>query len=137
MLIYCRLSSNSSFDLEIRSMILVVILCYTLVNHLLTSFFYSSKPHVTGLALVTVSSFNFLLNTHQLILTSDFIIYLFIDFILFPAINLLYFCIFKASVRYFLSNFYFFSKRYAFKNYEKRFLFHVKSSFVLQIFNFL
>ena len=35
----------------------------------------------------------------------------------------------KACVRYFLSNFYFFSKLYPFKNYEKCFLFHPKSSF--------
>ena len=37
--------------------------------------------------------------------------------------------IFKACVRYFLSNFYFFTKRYPFKNCEKCFLFHLKSSF--------
>ena len=35
----------------------------------------------------------------------------------------------KACVRYFLSNFYFFIKWQPFKNYEKRFLFHLKSSF--------
>ena len=43
----------------------------------------------------------------------------------------------KASVRYFLSNSYFFIKRQSFKNYEKCFLFHLKSSFVLEIFKFL
>ena len=37
--------------------------------------------------------------------------------------------VFKACVRYFLSNFYFFTKWYHFKNYEKCFLFHQKSSF--------
>ena len=36
---------------------------------------------------------------------------------------------FKACVRYFLWNFYFFTKWYPFKNYEKCFLFHLKSSF--------
>ena len=35
----------------------------------------------------------------------------------------------KACVRYFLSNFDFFTKCLPFKNYEKRFLFHLKSSF--------
>ena len=35
----------------------------------------------------------------------------------------------KACVRYFLSNFYFFTKWWPFKNYEKCFLFHLKSSF--------
>ena len=36
---------------------------------------------------------------------------------------------FKACVRYFLSNFYFFTKRQPFKNCKKCFLFHQKSSF--------
>ena len=35
----------------------------------------------------------------------------------------------KACVHYFLSNFYFFIKWEAFKNHEKRILFHLKSSF--------
>ena len=35
----------------------------------------------------------------------------------------------KACVRYFLSNFYFLIKWSAFKNYEKYFLFHLKTSF--------
>ena len=37
--------------------------------------------------------------------------------------------ILKACVRYFLSNFYFFTNSYLFKNYEKCFLFHLKGSF--------
>ena len=37
--------------------------------------------------------------------------------------------VYKACVRYFLSNFYFFIKWHALKNYEKYFLFHLKSSF--------
>ena len=36
---------------------------------------------------------------------------------------------FKACVRYFLSNFYFFTKRQPFKNCKKCFLFHQKSCF--------
>ena len=49
------------------------------------------------------------------------------------------FCSFagKACVRYFLSIFYFFIKRYSCKNYEKCFLFHVTVSFCsrdIQIF---
>ena len=40
----------------------------------------------------------------------------------------------KACVRYFLSNFYFLSKWYPFKNYEKCFLFHLKSSFQIFVF---
>ena len=39
------------------------------------------------------------------------------------------FILFKACVRYFLSNFYFFTKSLPLKNYEKCFLFHLKSSF--------
>ena len=35
----------------------------------------------------------------------------------------------KPCVRYFLSKFYFFAKWWPFKNYEKCFLFHLKSSF--------
>ena len=48
-------------------------------------------------------------------------------------------CKFKACVLYFLSNFYFFIKWQAFKNYEKCFLFDLKSSFGsrdIQIFVF-
>ena len=44
---------------------------------------------------------------------------------------------FKACVCYFLLNYYFFTKWWPFKNYEKCFLFHLKSSFHswdLQIF---
>ena len=37
--------------------------------------------------------------------------------------------VYKACVRYFLSNFYFFIKWHALKNYEKYFLFHLNSSF--------
>ena len=119
-------------------MILVVILCKTLVNRLLTSFFYSSKPCATSLALVTVSYFIFLLNTHPLILIYDFIIYLFISTILFPVTNLLYLCFFKDSVRYFLSNFYFFSKRqWLSKTMKNVFYFIQKALFVLKIFIFL
>ena len=40
----------------------------------------------------------------------------------------------KACVRYFLSNFYFFMKWWVFKNYEKCFLFHLKSSFLIRFF---
>ena len=36
---------------------------------------------------------------------------------------------FTGRVCYFISNFYFFTKWYPFKNYEKCFLFHLKSSF--------
>ena len=39
----------------------------------------------------------------------------------------------KACVCYFLSSFYFFIKWQAFKNYEKCFLFHLKSSFHSQV----
>ena len=49
------------------------------------------------------------------------------------------FRVFKACVCYFLSNFYFFTKWQPFKNYEKCFLFYLKSSFhssVIQIFVF-
>ena len=62
-----------------------------------------------------------------------------------PALNVFFrdqkfqflFFLFKACVRYFLSNFYFFTKWWSFKNYENCFLFHPKSSFrswVIQIF---
>ena len=43
----------------------------------------------------------------------------------------------KGCIRYFLSNFYFFAKRQPFRNYEKCFLFNLKSSFVLETFKFL
>ena len=43
------------------------------------------------------------------------------------ALNIAIF--FKACAHYFLPNFYFFIKWLAFKNYEKCFLFHIKSSF--------
>ena len=44
--------------------------------------------------------------------------------------------ILTACVHYFLSNFYFFTKWYLFKNYEKSFLFHLKSSFCSQDIQF-
>ena len=53
-------------------------------------------------------------------------------------IALIYVCILKACVRYFLSNFYFFTKWQTLNKYEKSFLFHLKSSFRSQdIFVFL
>ena len=64
--------------------------------------------------------------------------------ILLDALKVKVFCIiffaFKACVRYFLSNFYFFTKWYPFKNNKKYFLFRWKSSFCsqdIQIFSFL
>ena len=48
----------------------------------------------------------------------------------------LVFYVFKACVHYFLSNFYFFTKWQPFKNYEKCFLFHLKSFFSSQDIQF-
>ena len=44
---------------------------------------------------------------------------------------------FKACVRYFLSNFYFFTKWQPFKNHENVFYFIDEALFLLEIFNFL
>ena len=45
--------------------------------------------------------------------------------------------VFKACVCYFFDKFLFFTKWQPFKNYEKRFLFNLKSSFRFEIFKFL